>query len=184
MRREHRIPSVLAPLARLGAAAAALALLAACGGRGPPPAYGPSSAEPVTVIVQRGDTVSAIARRHGVPVQPVIAANGLQPPYVIRPGQVLHVPGVLPPPQPVVASLPPPVPVVAAGSASSLGAMEPPRVTASAEPFGPRAVTEEALPPPPGAAPPAAPLATPAAAEEAEQLASLPLPPPPPPALA
>lgn len=149
---------------RLCAGVLALGLLSACAERAPPPSFGPISAEPVTVIVQRGDTLIGIARRHNLGVQPLAAANGMAPPYRLRPGQVLHLPGVTP-----VA--PPPVAVASGGSAlGSPGATQPsfqpasPSVTATvpAAPTG-RTVTAEALPPPPSAAPtisqPAPPLA-------------------------
>lgn len=43
-------------------------------------------------VVQPGDTVSHIARRHGVSVQAVVAANGLDSRASIRAGQVLTLP--------------------------------------------------------------------------------------------
>ncbi|WP_291297519.1 LysM domain-containing protein, partial [Elioraea sp.] len=130
----------------------ALALLSACAERAPPPSLGPTSAEPVTVIVQRGDTLLAIARRHNVGLQPLASVNGLAPPYRIRPGQVLHVPGA-------VAVLPPAATVAAGGSA--LGSPgRGPAAQAALAPTAPsaassRTVTAEALPPPPAAPQPA-----------------------------
>jgi len=53
----------------------------------PRPATDPPPAE-VTVVT--GDTVSAIAARHGLRTQDVLAANGLGWDSVIRPGQVLR----------------------------------------------------------------------------------------------
>ncbi|MCU0987575.1 MAG: M23 family metallopeptidase [Acetobacteraceae bacterium] len=154
----HRHPGLSAALARPLrhlALAAALALLAACAGTAPPPSGGMHRAEPVTVIVQRGDTLLAIARRHGVALSPLAAANGLAPPYVIRPGQVLHVPG---------GSMPLAPPVAVAASGSSLGAAavpEPPAAPATSppivEPPSSRAVMAEALPPPGPPPPDAAP---------------------------
>lgn len=96
------------------AAAVALVLLVAVGGcarKGPlapveykgsgtyaaPPAMEvtPTSFPPVVdghVRVAPGDTVSAIARRHGVPAEDLIAANRLSPPYTLLVDQVLRIP--------------------------------------------------------------------------------------------
>ncbi len=157
----HRHPGLSAALARSLrrlALAAALGLLAACAGTAPPPGAGPQRTEPVTVIVQRGDTLLAIARRHGVALSPLAAANGLAPPYVIRPGQVLNVP---------VSGMPLAPPVAVAASGSSLGAAgvpEPPAAPPAlpapspvAEAPASRAVLAEALPPPGPPPPEAAP---------------------------
>lgn len=43
--------------------------------------------------VRRGDTLSAIARHHGCRAQAVARANGLRPPYALRPGQRLSLAG-------------------------------------------------------------------------------------------
>lgn len=55
---------------------------------------------PIYHTVVRGEYVSLIARRYGVSTQALLEANGLRPPYVIRPGQVLLIPvgGPVPPP--------------------------------------------------------------------------------------
>lgn len=45
------------------------------------------------ITVQRGDTVYAISRRHGADVRAIIAANDLKPPYLLRPGDKLRLPG-------------------------------------------------------------------------------------------
>lgn len=45
-----------------------------------------------SVQVQRGDTLSAIARRHGVKLSALCGANGLTPSSVIRTGQRLKLP--------------------------------------------------------------------------------------------
>ncbi len=50
------------------------------------------NASPGRVVVARGDTVYGIARRFGLPVRAVIAANDLAPPYRLRVGQRLRVP--------------------------------------------------------------------------------------------
>lgn len=48
------------------------------------------------VVVRGGDTLYSIARRNNVPLRGLIAANGLQPPYTIQPGDRLALP---PPPR-------------------------------------------------------------------------------------
>jgi murein DD-endopeptidase MepM/ murein hydrolase activator NlpD len=145
---------------RFLALAAGFGLLAACGGQAPP-AFAPQRAEPVTVTVQRGDTLIGIARRHGVALAPLAVANGLAPPYVIRPGQVLHVPGA--------AAVAPPVGLATGGSSlgvSQAMAEAPPAITpppaSAAQGVEARAVVAEALPPPgPPPPPPSASLASP-----------------------
>lgn len=49
---------------------------------------------PTTIVVQRGDSVHAIAKRYRVPVKAVIVTNGLAPPYGLRIGQSLTLPTV------------------------------------------------------------------------------------------
>lgn len=44
------------------------------------------------IRVQRGDTVYGLARRHGVAVGQLVAANGLEPPYLLRVGDTLSLP--------------------------------------------------------------------------------------------
>lgn len=56
-----------------------------------PPA--PSAVRTATAVVRPGDTVTAIAARAGLPVAAVLSANGLGARTVIRPGQVLVLPG-------------------------------------------------------------------------------------------
>lgn len=48
---------------------------------------------PAAVTVYAGDTVYSIARRYSLPVRDLIEANQLQPPYQLRPGMVLRLPG-------------------------------------------------------------------------------------------
>lgn len=56
------------------------------------PATAPSAATAAHVVAP-GDTVWALARRHGVSVDAIIAANGLGPGALIRVGQTLSIPG-------------------------------------------------------------------------------------------
>jgi murein DD-endopeptidase MepM/ murein hydrolase activator NlpD len=46
----------------------------------------------VTVRVMPGDTMSVISQRHGVPINAILAANGLRDPNTIRLGQTLRIP--------------------------------------------------------------------------------------------
>jgi LysM repeat protein len=48
-------------------------------------------------IVQKGESIWAIARMHGVSLEAIINANGLKKPYLIHPGQQLLIPGSLGP---------------------------------------------------------------------------------------
>lgn len=52
----------------------------------------PMPASLQTIEVQKGDTLYGLSRRHNVPLQGLIAANSLQPPYLLRVGQKLAVP--------------------------------------------------------------------------------------------
>lgn len=42
-------------------------------------------------VVRSGDTIFAIAKLHGLTVDDVAHANGIEPPYLIKPGQVLFI---------------------------------------------------------------------------------------------
>ncbi|MDR7414924.1 MAG: LysM peptidoglycan-binding domain-containing protein [Armatimonadota bacterium] len=56
---------------------------------------GPSRvfAQGSSYTVQPGDTLTRIAARYGVSVRDLVEANGLEDPDVLRPGQVLRIPG-------------------------------------------------------------------------------------------
>lgn len=86
-----------------------------------------------TYVVKQKDTVDGIAGRYGVSRQSIIERNNLQPPYTLRPGQSLQVPGA--------RYVPPSEPVAAASTA------------AAAPGGGPGPVKRESLPPPPGTPP-------------------------------
>lgn len=49
--------------------------------------------EGVTYTVQRGDTLSSIAQRHGARVQDIVNANRIADPTRVQVGQVLFIPG-------------------------------------------------------------------------------------------
>lgn len=59
-------------------------------------------AAPVTAVVQTGDTLYSLARRHGTTIPAIMAANGLATPAV-RVGQTLVIPGPAPSSSTVVA---------------------------------------------------------------------------------
>lgn len=46
----------------------------------------------MTYTVKRGDTLSAIAQKHGTTVAALVAANGIPSPNLIRAGEVLEIP--------------------------------------------------------------------------------------------
>jgi murein DD-endopeptidase MepM/ murein hydrolase activator NlpD len=46
------------------------------------------------VTVKKGDTLYSIAKRNKIPLKDLIMRNNLKPPYDIKPGQVLYMPGV------------------------------------------------------------------------------------------
>lgn len=83
----------------------------------PAPAPTPAPAAPTTMshTVVTGDTLSGIARRHGIALRALFEANGLGWSSVIYPGQTLAVPGVVPAAAvvPVAAPAPAPAPVAA-----------------------------------------------------------------------
>ncbi len=83
--------SMPAPMPRAAPAAAAPEADRAA----PPPVR---RGERADIVVAPGDTLWGIARRHEVPLQALIAANGLEPPYTLHPGWGLTLPPS-PPPQ-------------------------------------------------------------------------------------
>ncbi len=51
-----------------------------------------SSAGGTRVPVRNGDTVNSLSRRYGVPVEAIVAVNGIEDPNQVRPGQTLVIP--------------------------------------------------------------------------------------------
>lgn len=94
------LPSLLLPLGLIAAA------LTGCGEKGfdrpewaggpPPPSLGRQGTQSTGIrasyVVQRGDTVYALARAFKVPVKTLIEVNDLEPPYQLLIGQRLSVP--------------------------------------------------------------------------------------------
>ncbi|WP_396823307.1 LysM peptidoglycan-binding domain-containing protein [Microbacterium trichothecenolyticum] len=100
---------------KLSAAAAAPAPAA--------PAPTPSTG---TYTVQRGDTVSAISKRHGITTNAVLSANGLGWSSIIYPGQTIRIPGAAAPAAsvPAPAPAPAPAPNTSAGGSHTIAAGE------------------------------------------------------------
>ncbi|HEX6140067.1 MAG TPA: LysM peptidoglycan-binding domain-containing protein [Candidatus Limnocylindria bacterium] len=60
----------------------------------------PAAVGPVSHLVSRGETLTAIARQYGTTIAAIVAANGLANPSYIRSGQTLVIPGSGEPAQP------------------------------------------------------------------------------------
>lgn len=92
------------------------------------PAAAPASAQPATPApaaqsaashtVVAGDTIFAIAKKHGTSVDAVLAANGLSRGSIIYPGQTIRI-AAAKAPQPAAASAPATVPTPSAASTSA-----------------------------------------------------------------
>ena len=101
MKRALRYPSRWAGRWRTLIIMAALTGLGACttpfsGSREGTMEYPGSGAGPnavPTYVVKNKDTVDGIAQRYGVSVQSIVDRNRLQPPYPLRAGQTIEVPG-------------------------------------------------------------------------------------------
>ncbi|MBS0518882.1 MAG: M23 family metallopeptidase [Proteobacteria bacterium] len=134
MKRALRFPSRWAGrLHTLGITAVLTIALGACsnlyGAREGTIEYPGSGATPnsaASYVVKNKDTVDGIARRYGVSPQTIIERNKLKPPYMLRAGQTIEIPGAR---------------VVEPSSSTE---------TAAASPNPPAAVKREALAPPPG----------------------------------
>lgn len=149
--------------------AAVLAALGACtsiddvfyGGRQGTIEYPGSGAAPGAVpiyVVKVGDTVDSIAKRFGVTTQSVVDRNHLQPPYQLRAGQTLDVPGARvvdtteePPPAPGAPPTPGKVQrePLAPPEAGQPPGNQPGQPTQLNQPGGGQQVTVGATPPPP-----------------------------------
>lgn len=94
----------------------------------------PMSRLGATVVVSRGETLSAIARRHGTDAATIARLNNLKPPFGVQAGQKLTLPDA--PSQAVTVAARPAAPVPA------------PAKSKSAEPLKPLAVRAASIPPP------------------------------------
>ena len=128
----------------------------------PPPPQGG-----VYVVVAE-DTLSRIARRFGASVGALASLNAIEPPYVIRPGQGLRLPGAAPSPAPAADTKPAAVRTAASAGAIRREAAPPPPVVrpAATQPAAvvlaapreaaPATPEVHAAPPPPAVVPVAA----------------------------
>ncbi|MDY0910005.1 LysM peptidoglycan-binding domain-containing protein [Microbacterium sp. CFBP9034] len=87
----------------------------------PAKAAAPASA---SYVVTAGDTISAIASRHGVSIQAVLAANQLGWSSIIYPGQKLAIPGKVLASVPASSPAPAPAPAAPAPAPAPAGAYE------------------------------------------------------------
>ncbi len=101
----------------------------------PGAATAPMSRLGATVVVSRGETLSAIARRHGTDPATIARLNGLKPPYGVQAGQKLILPDS---PQAAVAAVRP-VPTVTAAQNQK---------TKPGDSLKPLAVRAASIPPP------------------------------------
>src|SRR5215204_2254979 len=97
--------------------------LAGCADRSAPTPVVPSTAsspatKQVYVVVQRGQSLDQIARSFRVPKGDIITANNLAPPYSVKPGATLAIPGAAP--QLAENSLGPPKTAAPVGAATKL----------------------------------------------------------------
>src|SRR5438128_7918175 len=153
-------------------------------------AAGPAEAR--TITIERGQSLGRIAEAHHVPKRAIIAANHLTPPYKLKTGAHLLIPGAAPAPVQqamITATAAPPI----SGSASALAEHaspdmipldEPPPQPALApvRPAAGPAPSSAALSPPPAPppTPAAAPVPAPPAARPVPAAAPTPAAPPPP----
>src|SRR3954466_14567358 len=122
-------------------------LLAACGGRkdsivpAATPAQPPAASQ-IYIVVQRGQTLDALAERFRIDKAEIIALNNLKPPYMLKPGAVLKIPALpaaleqkeqtiepaahAPPPATAAASAPKPTPSAAASAPARPARPKPP----------------------------------------------------------
>jgi LysM repeat protein len=183
-------------LLRVAAVIAALGFVAACEAPTPtalngdaPNTAAPSSDTPKQasaakeetrqIVVEPGQSVSRIAAKYHMPRRTIIAANDLTPPYKIKIGQQLRIPGAGgPPTAPAVAGSPAPeiipldrpalpgstAPPPTAATAAPTASPEPPPVAPALQPAELAAPADDKSPAPATTAAAAASNAVPAAA--------------------
>jgi murein DD-endopeptidase MepM/ murein hydrolase activator NlpD len=110
---------------------------------------------PLSVTIQRGQSLSEIAQNYHVPMRVIAEANGLSPPYRIKTGRSLIIPGAAPPHAPEapvsVAALSPSRPDAAASApvVERPAAAWPEKPTVIDAPLAPRAALSPSPPPVP-----------------------------------
>jgi hypothetical protein len=72
------------------------------------PIASPTPSHPVAYVVQEGDTLSGIAQAYGMPIQDLMAANGIANPNLLQVGQTLIIPFPTPVPSAETPAAPPP----------------------------------------------------------------------------
>lgn len=113
------------------------------------PAPTPTPAATTTYVVKSGDSLSVIARRHGVKVADIKKANNLKSDR-INAGQKLKIPAAKGAPAPVAKSTPPKVtPPAVKKNDPKVKTPPPVKVEPKTEPANPDAVTPPPPPPPP-----------------------------------
>jgi murein DD-endopeptidase MepM/ murein hydrolase activator NlpD len=145
---------------------------AAAAAASPVAAASPASA-PADYVVQRGDTLSSLSRRHGTSVAQLASLNDLPPPYLLKVGQTLRLPGAaaspasgvmvagmpsLPGARPATLAQGETAPVAAPRAAVTQAALplpEPPKPLAKVEPPKPAPAPQAAKPAPNAAGRPA-----------------------------
>jgi murein DD-endopeptidase MepM/ murein hydrolase activator NlpD len=115
---------------------------------------------PLTITIQRGQTLSEIAHGYHLPMRVIAEANGLSPPYGIQVGRTLIIPDAGPPrlataPASVAALPPASRPEVLQPTTGALPLPAPPdRQSVSAAPLAPPPPQPEAKPSPAATPPP------------------------------
>ena len=121
----------------------------------------PPSGGAITHVVQRGDTISRIARAYGVSISAIVQTNRLSNPNIIYIGQVLRIPTV-------GLAVPTSIPTVIPPTSTSV-----PQATATTAPVQPTATTEPTPIPPTATNVPPTPTATATSAPAAPSGANL-----------
>lgn len=124
---------------------------------------GPVERGPLSVTIQRGQSLSEIAQSYHVPMRTIAEANGLSPPYRIKTGRQLVIPGAGPQRAP---EAPPSRPDDTSSAAANLdrpAAASPERPAVTAAPPVPQSPLPPPVPAPPMSAGEAVPPAIPSA---------------------
>lgn len=191
----HVLQTVLSGVAAVGAAV----WLAGCVSQAKAPVVDHSvtrgaaqTSTPSSYVVRPKDTLYSIAFRHEMDYRALAAANGIEPPYLIKPGQRIRLAEATPPPQATPRpaperraerTAPRATPVQISPAAPSVQPKPPaPEVASREAPSTPKPATptpRPSTPAQPAAAPPTKP--TPPKPSPAKPTPAKPAPPPPPP---